>query len=906
MRAGLIRKQRSNSDAIPTKRRLLQAKSLWLTGWGSRSTGEGDEKAGVASWHRPPERSPTQHLEANGAPLWKETPASTPHKHANSFSHLARHQESAQQQNLRHYKSNVQLPQQYFNGNASLSSEFKIRDTQTQPSAATAYPQNNGYGFPSVDGAAMSASASATASITPGPSPLPMEIVSSVLLAMPLLLASMAYPSPAEPLPQAVPAEPAFAHLIKSPVQNTFTSPSFSQVISTGVIKACALTAGSLLLLGIVAKMCYASATLDRRKDCLGVAGDTGKKASRKTGVDNAQRVLGRALCLGLPFYAFAQLGSLRTSMFILTGVAGGLVSYEPRSKGLTHSLGWKILLSTRKVTFMVLLLCSICDMIGITASISPAASISGYSALALAMFMVPPPLPTSTVKSLLLNASDPASASSTSAVPATPWETPPTIAASQVAARAISPLVSTSHDINLTLMAGGILSLAVLIFSLIFPTSSGHSLYQWTFFFLAVGATVAMLLFSEPSSLRTERKLGLAIGLNWALLHSILTEKDSRRIFYFMTLNFFFMLVQTFYGLATGSLGLLSDSVHMFFDCLALVVGLCAAVMSKRPPSTRFPYGLGKMDTLAGFANGIFLMLISIEIVTEAIERLAEGSQMKRIGELLIVSTLGLCVNLVGIMAFDHAHHGHGHGHSHGGHSHGHAHSTEKHAHHEDHQHNGHHHHHDHSRTNTPMSSVPATPSNPHFESHHTHAHHDHGSDNMHGIFLHILADTLGSVAVVISTLLVHFYGWAGFDPLASCFIAILIFASAVPLVISSAKTLLLTVPEDVEYGLRDTLAGISGLRGVVGYNVPRFWLEDSGMVKEASHDQDHQHRHGEPQSSGGQRVLGVMHIIASRLADVEDVRERTTQFLKGRGMDIVIQVEREGEGRCWCGGGA
>ena len=74
-------------------------------------------------------------------------------------------------------------------------------------------------------------------------------------------------------------------------------------------------------------------------------------------------------------------------------------------------------------------------------------------------------------------------------------------------------------------------------------------------------------------------------------------------------SLNFGFMLVQTFYGIATGSLGLLSDSIHMFFDCLALVVGLCAAVMSKWPPSVRFPYGYGKMDTLAGFANGIFLM---------------------------------------------------------------------------------------------------------------------------------------------------------------------------------------------------------------------------------------------------------------------------------------------------------
>lgn len=68
-------------------------------------------------------------------------------------------------------------------------------------------------------------------------------------------------------------------------------------------------------------------------------------------------------------------------------------------------------------------------------------------------------------------------------------------------------------------------------------------------------------------------------------------------------------MIVQTAYGFATGSLGLLSDSVHMLLDCMALGVGLCASVMSKWPPSVKFPYGLGKMDTLAGFANGIFLM---------------------------------------------------------------------------------------------------------------------------------------------------------------------------------------------------------------------------------------------------------------------------------------------------------
>ncbi|KAJ5758327.1 uncharacterized protein N7511_007021 [Penicillium nucicola] len=375
-----------------------------------------------------------------------------------------------------------------------------------------------------------------------------------------------------------------------------------------------------------------------------------------------------------------------------------------------------------------------------------------------------------------------------------------------------------------------------------------------------------------------------------YPLLHSILKEKDSRSIFYFMCLNFTFMLVQLSYGFLTGSLGLLSDSIHMFFDCLALVVGLCAAVMSKWPPNARFPYGYGKVDTLSGFANGIFLMIISVEIIYEAVERLSSGSEMQRIGELLVVSIAGLAVNLVGIFSFEHGHH---HGHDHG---------------------------HDHS----------------------------HGNENMHGIFLHILADTLGSVAVVISTILVHYSGWSGYDPLASCFIAILIFASAIPLVTSTAKSLLLTLPADTEYNVRETLAGVSTLRGVVSYTVPKFWLDDTGTKSEHSHSHDHsshgdcgsQHDHGHSHHGHGhdhdhthdhahdhahthshshehdhdhdhdhakkpQNIFGVIHVIASRGADLEDVRQRTVDYLREKHMDILVQVERDGDAHCWCGGG-
>lgn len=49
----------------------------------------------------------------------------------------------------------------------------------------------------------------------------------------------------------------------------------------------------------------------------------------------------------------------------------------------------------------------------------------------------------------------------------------------------------------------------------------------------------------------------------------------------------------------------------------------------------------------------------------------------------------------------------------------------------------------------------------------------------------------------MIISTILIHFYGWTGFDPIASLFIAVLIAASVVPLVIDTGRILALDVSE-------------------------------------------------------------------------------------------------------------
>lgn len=111
------------------------------------------------------------------------------------------------------------------------------------------------------------------------------------------------------------------------------------------------------------------------------------------------------------------------------------------------------------------------------------------------------------------------------------------------------------------------------------------------------------------------------------------------------------------------------------------------------------------------------------------------------------------------------------------------------------------------------------------------------------------------------------------------------MIFASAIPLVLSSASSLLLTVPANTEYTLRETLAGVSSLSGVAGYCAPKFWTGET--------------------ADGKERILGVIHVQAVKGADLNEIRERVERFL-GDSVEAVVQVERVTDGgNCWCGAG-
>lgn len=94
-----------------------------------------------------------------------------------------------------------------------------------------------------------------------------------------------------------------------------------------------------------------------------------------------------------------------------------------------------------------------------------------------------------------------------------------------------------------------------------------------------------------------------------------------------------------------------------------------------------------------------------------------------------------------------------------------------------------------------------------------------------MRGVFLHILADTLGSVGVIISAVLMHLFGWMIADPICSIFIALLIVLSVMSLIKESIFVLMQRQPVSLDRLLPQCYQKVTGLAGVYAVQEPHFW---------------------------------------------------------------------------------
>ncbi|GAA3009139.1 cation diffusion facilitator family transporter [Streptomyces fulvorobeus] len=144
--------------------------------------------------------------------------------------------------------------------------------------------------------------------------------------------------------------------------------------------------------------------------------------------------------------------------------------------------------------------------------------------------------------------------------------------------------------------------------------------------------------------------------------------------------------------------------------------------------------------------------------------------------------------------------------------------------------------------------------------------------SVNVRGAYLEVMADTLGSVTVLVSAGVILATGWQAADPIASLVIGLMIVPRTVKLLRETLNVLLEAAPEGVD--MAEVRAHITALPGVLDVHDLHAWTITSGMPVLSAHVVV---RQDVLDSTGHEKLL---HELQGCLGDHFDVEHCTFQL--------------------------
>lgn len=107
------------------------------------------------------------------------------------------------------------------------------------------------------------------------------------------------------------------------------------------------------------------------------------------------------------------------------------------------------------------------------------------------------------------------------------------------------------------------------------------------------------------------------------------------------------FMIVEFVGGFLTNSLALISDAGHMLSDAAALGLSLAALVFGAKKATPSKSYGYKRFEILAALLNGLVLIILSIYIMVEAVNRISTPQEVMG-RNMMIIAIIGLIINIV------------------------------------------------------------------------------------------------------------------------------------------------------------------------------------------------------------------------------------------------------------------
>nr|WP_318382319.1 CDF family zinc transporter ZitB [uncultured Enterobacter sp.] len=123
--------------------------------------------------------------------------------------------------------------------------------------------------------------------------------------------------------------------------------------------------------------------------------------------------------------------------------------------------------------------------------------------------------------------------------------------------------------------------------------------------------------------------------------------DDNARRLLLAFGVTALFMVIEVVGGLVSGSLALLADAGHMLTDAAALLFALLAVQFARKPPSGRHTFGWLRLTTLAAFVNAIALVVITMLIVWEAVQRFRHPQPVAGL-TMMAIAFAGLLANIL------------------------------------------------------------------------------------------------------------------------------------------------------------------------------------------------------------------------------------------------------------------
>lgn len=291
--------------------------------------------------------------------------------------------------------------------------------------------------------------------------------------------------------------------------------------------------------------------------------------------------------------------------------------------------------------------------------------------------------------------------------------------------------------------------------------------------------------------------------------------EYRKKRLVWAILLCFLLFILQIIGGFISNSLALLADAFHMLSDMMGYALSLTAITMAASPRTSSMPFGKRRLEVLGALASISLLWILSLGLVMEAFDRLANPKAIN--GQaMLFMAAAGVFVNSVLILIF---------GHDDEDHTYTDIEATSSVL---DNRHDA-----DESRKD--FQSVPlkaaADDLYPFFTSYDKssdpslpHKVHTKTDLNIRAAMLHAIGDLLCSVGVFISALVIVFNPtWLWIDPLCTFVFAIVALGTTFPVLLDIFSVLMEGAP--VDFSIDGTRRQILAIYGVVSVEDIKVW---------------------------------------------------------------------------------